>query len=456
MQETESEAPTWDVLADLIEAGDAAAVEAFLEGLEGSERGLVVSRLSTEEREQLFVLLDPDDAAVLLGQLPEVQAVEMIEGLPAAEAARILEELPSDEQADVIGELEHPEAEAILSEMEPEEAHEVRTLAAYEDDEAGGLMITEVVRATEQTTVAELVEELQEHADRYTRRDLQYAFVTDERGRLVGALLLHQLLLVPKRRRLAEAMGERPVSVGHRDKMDVLADFFEDYPETYRVPVVDEDGVLLGVLRRSAVEEAVAERSEETYRAAQGIIGGEELRTMPLLLRSRRRLGWLSINILLNMLAASVIAMNQETIQAVVALAVFLPIISDMSGCSGNQAVAVSIRELAEGLVRPSELMRVLFKELSVGVINGTVLGILIGLGAWLYIGNAWLGLVVGAALAVNTLVAVAIGGSVPLVLKRLGSDPALASGPILTTITDMCGFLLALTLAAALLPRLV
>jgi magnesium transporter len=233
-----------------------------------------------------------------------------------------------------------------------------------------------------------------------------------------------------------------------------LVAFFERH-RFYGVPVVDQDGLLVGVLRRRAVESAVAERSEADFRASQGIVGGEELRSMPLLVRSGRRLSWLSVNIALNVLAASIIAYHQETLQAVIALAVFLPIISDMSGCSGAQAVAVSMRELTLGVTRPADIVRVLRQELWVGLVNGLALGVLIALVAWAWKGNPWLGVVVGGALALNTVVAVCVGGGVPLALKRLGRDPALASGPILTTVTDMCGFLLVLTFASAMLGRL-
>jgi len=161
------------------------------------------------------------------------------------------------------------------------------------------------------------------------------------------------------------------------------------------------------------------------------------------------------VNILLNLMAASVIAFYQDTLSSVIALAVFLPIISDMSGCTGNQAVAVSMRELSLGIIKPGETFRVWFQEIRVGLINGVVLGILIGLAAFLWKGNIYLGLVVGGALAINTLVAVSIGGTVPLVLKKMNVDPALASGPILTTITDMIGFFLALAFATIALGRL-
>lgn len=220
--------------------------------------------------------------------------------------------------------------------------------------------------------------------------------------------------------------------------------------------MVGEKNELLGLVLRKDVREAETERSNMELLETQGIVGGEELRTMPVWLRSKRRLSWLSVNIILNIIAASVIAFYQDTLEEVIALAVFLPVISDMSGCSGNQAVAVSLRELSLGVVKPYELARVLWQEVKVGLINGVVLGILIGVAAYLYKGNVYLGLVVGGALAINTVVAVSIGGTIPLFLKKMNTDPALASGPILTTVTDMLGFFLALTFAGLALNYLV
>ena len=236
--------------------------------------------------------------------------------------------------------------------------------------------------------------------------------------------------------------------------LDRLDDLFDTY-DFYGFPVVDNYNKLIGVVRRKNILEAVNERSVMDHLQTQGIVGGEELRTMPVMLRSKRRLSWLSVNNLLNLMAASVIAFYQDTLSSVIALAVFLPIISDMSGCTGNQAVAVSMREISLGTVRLGEVFRVWMQEISVGIINGVVLGILIGAAAFIWKGNIYLGLVVGGALAINTLIAVSIGGTIPLILKRMGVDPALASGPILTTITDMMGFFLALTFATITLSRI-
>ena len=245
-----------------------------------------------------------------------------------------------------------------------------------------------------------------------------------------------------------------PLTVSVDTSLSELEDLFEMHP-FLGLPVVEADGRLVGVVSRTAVSDAAREHLESDAMKLQGVVG-DELRSMPIFLRSRRRLAWLSTNIFLNILAATVIASYEETLAAVIAIAFFLPMVSDMSGCSGNQAVAVTMRELSLGLVRPIDVFRVWLKEVSVGVINGIVLGILIGIVAWLWMDNVALGFVIGIALAINTVIAVSIGGVVPLIVKRMGQDPAAASGPLLTTITDIAGFFLVLSIATVFMQDLV
>jgi magnesium transporter len=450
----DAHAEPWIELERLLDAGDGLVLRQFLETLSGADTVLAVSRLPHEQQKRLFTLLHPEQAADLMEQLPDVAAVDIVEQLDPEAAARILHELPSDGQADLIGELEHEDAEAILAELEPEEAGDVRTLAAYDDDEAGGLMVTEFLAYPQTTTVGALIDDLRQNREVYADYDVQYAYVVDAEERLVGVMPIRDLLLSPPDAVVGEHMIAEPFSLSDHEPIDEVERFFDEH-DILGVPVVDARGVLLGVVHGADLEEAIAERSDNDFRQAQGIVGGEELRTMPLGLRSRRRLMWLSLNIVLNVIAASVISLYEETLQAVIALAVFLPIISDMSGCSGNQAVAVSIRELSLGYVRPQELLRVWSKEITVGTINGLLLGVLIAIVAWAWKGLPVLGLVVGVAMMLNTMVAVSLGGLVPLVLKRFDKDPALASGPILTTVTDMCGFFFVLGFASVVLDHL-
>jgi magnesium transporter len=262
------------------------------------------------------------------------------------------------------------------------------------------------------------------------------------------------LVLTTGRETVQQIMIAGADAVNVLTPVEELQDFFAARPDR-GVPVVDQRVRLVGVVRHADVAEALEEQVASDHLKALGIVGGEELRTMPVLTRAWHRLSWLSINILLNIVAASVIALYQDTLSAVIVLAVFLPIISDMSGCSGNQAIAVSMRELTLGVIQPADAWRVWGQELSVGLINALALGTLLGLAAFAWKGNITLSVVVAAALAINTVVAVSLGGLVPLLLRRFGKDPALASGPILTTITDMCGFLLVLSFATATLPAL-
>jgi magnesium transporter len=448
---TDTTPATPDVtLAHAVATGDHERLVSIIRGLPTSDVARAVSRLPLDHQARLLELLGPDDAARILGLFEDEQAAEIIERLPPECAAAIVTELPSNDGADVLAEIEPTHAEEILGVMDPATAAGVRTLATYDAHVAGGLMITEVLAYDERTTVGEVVADLRAHADTYSDFSIQYIYVIGGTRRLVGVLKLRDLLLSRPDTQLQRVMIADPITVDHLSELNQIRDLFDRYP-FLGLPVV-KDGALLGLVRRAGVEEALKQRNANHFRLVQGIVGGEELRTMPLARRSTRRLSWLSVNIGLNVIAASVIVLFEDTLTRVIALAAFLPVISDMSGCSGNQAVAVSMRELALGLVEPREVHRVWVKELAVGLVNGVVLGLLLGTVAWLWRGNGYLGLVVGGALALNTVVAVSIGGTIPLVLKQLGFDPALASGPILTTVTDMCGFLLALGFATGML----
>ncbi|QDT04168.1 Magnesium transporter MgtE [Rubripirellula lacrimiformis] len=453
--ETEVNQRPWEELARTVGTGNSETVKAYLDTLASTEQSLALDRLSDEERHAVLTTLVPEDAADLVALLPDVQAIELIEDLTPGEAAAIIDELPSNLKADLIGELEDDDAAAILNVMEPQAAADCLRLSEYEDDEAGGLMVTEMLKYPVTWTGAQVIADLGDNADLYRDYDVQYAYLVDDQERLIGVLRMRDLLLSKRGTPIIENMIANPLSVEDKSKIGELIDLFDRH-HFFGVPVVTStDGKLIGVVHRAAVEEARAEQHDSDFLKTQGIVGGEEIRSMPLIVRARRRLAWLSVNIVLNMLAASVIAVYQDTLSSVIALAVFLPIISDMSGCSGNQAVAVSLRELSMGLVRESEWMRVWLKEVSVGMINGLALGVLIAGVSFVWKGNVYLGLVVGLALCLNTMIAVSIGGLVPLVLKRFKVDPAIAAGPILTTVTDMCGFFLVLSIASSMLDKL-
>ncbi len=444
----------WETLSQLIKTENRSEVSKFIDHLSTPETARAISRLSEEDQSNLFTLLSPEDAADVIEDISETQAAGVVENLSKEQAVAIMEELDSDHLVDVLGEMDSDASESILSQMEPEDAEEVRTLLNYAPDSAGGLMVSEFLAYRVDDTIQEVLDNLQENQSRYKNYNVQYFFVIEHNGRLAGVLRVHDLLFPARETQLADIMIRSPLCVSDRASLSELENFFDEH-KLFGAPVVNGNQQLVGVILPRFVEEAINKQKTRTFLRLSGIIGGEEFRTMPLMLRSGRRLSWLSMNIVLNIIAASVIALYQDTLAAVITLAVFLPMVSDMSGCSGNQAVAVSMRELSLGLVKPREIMWVIFKEARVGIINGLVLGLLLGTVAFLWKDNIWLGIVVGGALASNTIVSVTLGGALPLLLKKFRVDPALVSSPILTTVTDMCGFFFVLSFAAAVLPKL-
>lgn len=443
----------WEVISHLLHREEMAALDQYLQHLSSAETVRAVFRLTPDEQERLLTLLPPESAAELIDDVPDAQAAELLDYLEPGEAASIVNEMDSDEAADVLAEMDREDVEEILSLMDADEAAEARQLIGFDPETAGGLMMKEFLSYPGLMTVADAVADIAVQGEDYPIYYLQHVFVVGPTGRLLGVAGLTDIARAKPDSRLEELAT--PVdAVNPIAGLDQLEDFFESR-DTPLAPVTDDAGRLIGAIRRRAVFDAIAERADEAYLKSQGIVGGDEFRSMPLHIRSGRRLSWLIVKIFLNLAAVSVIALYEDTIAAAFTLAVFLPIVSDMSGCSGYQAVAVSMRELALDIIQPSDVLRVCLKEVALGLVTGTILGLLLAGVAWLWKGNPWLGLVVGGALAVNTVVAVIIGGALPLLLKGMRIDPALAAGPVLTTITDTGGFFLVLSLATLVLPHL-
>ena len=442
----------WITLLQYADGGKRLELEAFVDAVGPHETLRALLRLQPVERERVLTTLSPAGAADIMEEIPDEHATQIIEELSASDAASIVTEMHSSDQADVLAGMEETDAEAILAHMSPKVAADARELIRYPSNTAGGVMETEYLEYEETAKVADVLHGLSDWAEERPGEEPP-VYVVSAAGTLVGSLDVRSLVLKRRATPLNEVLQPPKYALVDAD-LDELEELF-DVHHLSVIAVVGANQQLVGALHREDLEQALKERADADYLKSQGIVSGEEVRAMPVLTRARRRLSWLSVNIFLNIIAASVIALYEDTLSAVIALAVFLPIVSDMSGCSGNQAVAVSMRELSLGIVKPYEAARVWLQEVSVGVINGLVLGSLLAVAAWLWKGNPYLGLVVGAALATNTVIAVSLGGTVPLLLKRLKVDPAVASGPILTTVTDMCGFFLVLSFATMLLSKL-
>jgi magnesium transporter len=266
---------------------------------------------------------------------------------------------------------------------------------------------------------------------------------------LKGVLRLRDLILSSRKRLIDDVMIRDPDVVDVNTPLRTIQGMFEVHSYS-AMPVVDEAGRMVGAVLEKDVAEAARKSSSRTLLKLTGIFGGEELRSMPLSERLGKRLPWLLSIMALALCAAIVIALFEETVAVIPALVIFLPVVAGVSGSSGNQAVGLTLREMALGAVRPGDLFHVLSKEARLGIINGVVLGlVLAGIGlSWKQEQGAKFGLLLGLALAINSVVSVCLGGILPLVLRRINIDPAMASGPITTMMADACGFFLVLGFA--------
>ncbi|MEM1208031.1 MAG: magnesium transporter [Planctomycetota bacterium] len=445
---------TLAALAEVIDDAHPESLATFVRLIAPEDTAYTVSRLDEGRRTTMLDALaveDPDLAASILGHFDDTVAAQMLNELDAPKAAAIVDLLDSDEQTDVLADLPDTFAEEVLQEMDPEEAQDARQRLVYGEDTAGGRMITEYLLFEESDDVADVIRDLKDQADRYDHYESRYVYVTDGRGHLSGVVPMRSLVLAHHGRRLAELAKRDPVTASVHDPLEELEDMFDRYAFS-AIPVLDDDGLLAGVIQRHAVHEAVGERESENLMKFGGIVGGEEVRSMPVLGRAGRRLLFLLPNIALSYAAVSIIAAFEPVIEKLTALAVFIPMVANLSGAAGNQAVAVSIREQSLGLVEFRDVIRVWRAELLVGLVNGAVIGTILAILVLLLWHNTVLAGSVGGAYALNCVFAVLLGGALPLALKAMKVDPAMVSSPILTTLTDMVGFLLVLGIAAVAL----
>ncbi len=441
-------------LAQVIDTGIAEHLAAFLQLLPPEDTTYTISHLDEDRRTRMLSLLSAehsDLAADLMEHFVDEHAADMIEQLEPSEAAAIVDEMDSDEQTDVLAELDDEDAQAILEEMDPEEAADARHRLQYDEDTAGGLMITEYLAYREDQDVDAVIADLRANADEYDEYEVRFAYLIDAAKKFIGLVTMRSLVMAPAGRKLIDLKIKKPKSVAVDAALEDLEGLF-DRVDFSAVPVVDVDGRLVGVVQRAAVQEALSDSANEDLLMVAGIITGEEFRSMPMISRLLRRLVFLLPIMVLLLFSASVIHLFLETVAQHPELAMFLPVVAGLCGSGGNQAVGVSLREVSLGLIMPGDFMQVFIKEAVLSLVAGAVLGVLLLVIIWVWQQDFYLGLVVGGSVPIVIFIAKTVGGTVPLVLRSLGLDPAMASGPVVTTVVDLFSFSIVLFFATLLL----
>ena len=422
---------------------------------------------------EIFSVLHPVDQGEVLDGLPKGFSQWLLGELDAAVVAEILEYLEPEESAEMIGRLEPvdlakvlvlagPDVAVDLLRHIPEEKQfeildamsdpaEVSELLQYKDDTAGGLMSLGYPVVNETTTTPNALDQLRLLGE--GAEHINSVLVVDSDRRLVGSLSITRLALSRPNTLVSDITDREVHSVNSDTDQEECARVMRRY-NLDLLPVLDKDGRFTGViLDDDLVDVVVEEATEDMFRIAS--VGGERI-AGPLKNSLRRRLPWLYINLATAFLAAATVSLFETTITRVVALAVFLPVVASQGGIGGTQTVTLVVRSMALGEVPRRLGLRLLARELSLGLIHGVALGAVVGLAAYLWKGNVTLGLVLGLAMFGNMLVAGMFGAGVPLLLRKLRMDPAVSSAVFVTTFTDVIGFVLFLGLAAIFVEQLV
>ena len=434
-------------MVDLVRKGDIPHFIRRARDFEPADLADVLSALDEKERVAVVDALPPELSSQALAEMPEeAHAGETLAALDPGRAAEIVTELDDDDAADILGDLDASTQENILSGVQ--DRSEVDRLLRYDEETAGGRMTSHVVTVPDTATAEQALEEIRRQAEEVEH--FYQVFVVDANNKLVGVLPFKDLVISRPERLVGQFMERADVSVTPDLDQEEVARLMARY-NVPSVPVVDEQGHLLGRVTFDDVIDVVEAETTEDLLKFGGVSADEDL-AAGWETAVRSRLPWLSINLLTAFLAGGVVYTFQHTIQRTLALAVWMPIIAGMGGNAGTQALAVTVRRLALGLIPVDVFRKVVGKEMLVGVINGIVIGTAVGIVAALMGEGLRLGVVVFLAMVGNLVVAGFAGAFIPLVLERMGIDPAVASSIFVTTFTDVCGFILLLGLAGWLL----
>ncbi len=413
----------------------------------------IIGALKEEEAvELLHLLFLQQKAADALGEMDPEEAAQLYTELPHEEKTQILTRMASDDAVDLLAELPADMVKSILSRLTQEDSAELTSLMTYEPDTAGGLMSPDVVSLHAEDTVQQAIEILRSKAEE--AETLSYAYVVDAQNKLIGVLALRDLVLARPNQPIRNVARKEIVSLPVDMDAEEVTNLFDKY-NYLALPVVDQWNHLLGIVTVDDVIDQMREESTEDFLRMGGIPSGEEHPLELPFASVRKRWPWMAANILFNLVAVIGVAVFEESIAQVAFLAVLMPIISDMGGNVAMQSMSVAIRGMATGQVVWEQLLQVLRKEFLVGLMNGALLGLQLSIITYIWRGNIYLGLIAMCSLWLNIVLATVIGAFFPFLMKKIKLDPAMMSGSIVTTITDLCGFFLFLAMATFFLEHL-
>ncbi len=432
-------------IEDLFE-GPEQDLRLFLEELHPSEIAKILELLKDQKRQILIGLLPVDIASEAISEMdPESHPEKLLESLNTELVTDIVEELSHDDATDIVSQLSEEKREEILDNIDEEDASEIRKLLAYSEDSAGGIMSTEFIQINRALNKRDALEEVAHQSEE--TENFYAIYVVDDTERLVGTVSLKNLIKAKPTVPIEELLDDELIFVYADTDQEDVAQLISQY-NLPGIPVVDKNMLLLGIISFDDVMDVLEEETTEDILKIANVSDEEELSgNWKDALKSR--VPWLMVNMFTAFLASSVVYFFQPTIQKITLLATFMPIIAGMGGNAGTQALAVTIRRISLNTLPDSKVIGTIKKEILVGLMNGLIFGLFVSIVATFNNHSPLLGVVVFLAMFGNLVIAGITGASVPIILEKLGFDPAVASSIILTAFTDTLGFLLILGLGS-------
>ena len=433
---------------DSIKQKDRQFLAKLIDEMRPADLADLIEHLDSDERLYIFDFLEPKGAGDVLVEIEAPVQGSILGELDNQAISEIVQELDSDDAADLVGDLPAERAKQIIETVEDEVSEELERLLPYPEDTAGGIMALEFVAVKANATVQQAIDTIREKREEV--ENVYYLFVVDDYNRLVGVISLKDLVLEPPERRVSEIMNPEVISVNVNRDQEEVYHLVKKY-DLVTIPVVDEHNRMVGRITHDDIIDVIEEEADEDMSLMAGVIDQEISDLSPLRI-SRARLPWLLMGLLGGILAAAVINQFESSLEKVLALSFFFPVIMAMGGSTGTQAATVAVRGLATGDITLVHIGKRLWVEMKVALFNGIICGILLGVivGVWLY--DYALGSIVALSLVLIILSSGFIGAAVPLALKRLNVDPALATGPFVTTTNDILSLVIYLGLVTVFL----
>ena len=435
-----------DALYEALNNDDSELARNLIAALHPAEIADIIESLPGRERANIWQLIDSEIQGDVLSHIQNTVQTELLEQMQPTKVADVTQTLDADDAADILQNLSDEVADTILRSMDQQNRQRLSQVLTYDENTAGGLMNTDVISVRADVSLDVVTRYLRLRGNIPGKTD--NLMIVDRDNHYLGVLPLAELLIRNTETIVGECLEKEPYLVARTPKTGV-AKLFEQR-DLVSAAVVDDEGLLLGRITVDDVVDVIQEEAEHVVRSMAGLSDDDIF--SPVIASTKRRAIWLGINLLTAFLAAWVIGRFEDTIQKLVALAVLMPVVAGMGGIAGGQTLTITIRGIALGQIVKANIKPLLIKELTVGILNGVIWSCVVAAIVIIWFDNPFLGLIIGLSLIINLIIAALAGALIPVALKYYGVDPAIAGGVILTTVTDVVGFMTFLGLAAVFL----